>query len=160
MILSKRVFPPKQRALKYSSHASAKALFITDWRAVTSRWWLQRPLSVEVSHRRQYDAFALRSVLNFDCKITSNITSGDWKTTDVLHAACMISVLIFMFCIRLTLRCINLHLPATCSFEVGPCWKHSSEVLVHIDMITSRSCCRCVGFTSMMQISLVPKVLN
>ncbi len=33
------------------------------------------------------------------------------------------------------------------------CWKHSSEFLVHIDMIASRSCCRFVGCTSMMQIS-------
>ncbi len=33
------------------------------------------------------------------------------------------------------------------------CWKHSSEILVHIDMITSRSCCRFVGYTSMMWIS-------
>ncbi len=32
-------------------------------------------------------------------------------------------------------------------------WKHSSEILVHIDMIASRSCCRFVGFTSMMRIS-------
>ncbi len=31
--------------------------------------------------------------------------------------------------------------------------KHSSEVLVHIDMIASRSCCRFVGCTSMMRIS-------
>ncbi len=33
------------------------------------------------------------------------------------------------------------------------CWKHSSEILVHIDMIASRSCSRFVGCTSMMQIS-------
>ncbi len=33
------------------------------------------------------------------------------------------------------------------------CWKHSSEILVHIDMIASCSCCRFVGFTSMMRIS-------
>ncbi len=33
------------------------------------------------------------------------------------------------------------------------CWKHSSEILVHIDMITSCSCCRFVGCTSMMWIS-------
>ena len=33
------------------------------------------------------------------------------------------------------------------------CWKHSSEVLVHIDMTASHSCCRCVGCTSMMPIS-------
>ncbi len=33
------------------------------------------------------------------------------------------------------------------------CWKHSSEILVHIDMIASRSCCRFVGCTSMMRIS-------
>ncbi len=31
--------------------------------------------------------------------------------------------------------------------------KHSSEILVHIDMIASRSCCRFVGCTSMMRIS-------
>ncbi len=29
--------------------------------------------------------------------------------------------------------------------------KHSSEILVHIDMIASRSCCRFVGCTSMMR---------
>ncbi len=33
------------------------------------------------------------------------------------------------------------------------CWKHSSEILVYIDMIASRSCCRFVGCTSMMRIS-------
>ncbi len=33
------------------------------------------------------------------------------------------------------------------------CWKHSSEILVHIDMIASRSCCRFVGCTSMMRFS-------
>ncbi len=33
------------------------------------------------------------------------------------------------------------------------CWKHSSEMLFHIDMIASRSCCRYVGCTSMKQIS-------
>ncbi len=33
------------------------------------------------------------------------------------------------------------------------CWKHSSEILVHIDMIASRSCCKFIGCTSMMQIS-------
>ncbi len=33
------------------------------------------------------------------------------------------------------------------------CWKHSSELLVHIDMIVSHSCCRFVDCTSMMQIS-------
>ncbi len=32
--------------------------------------------------------------------------------------------------------------------------KHSSEILIHIDMIVSRSCCRFVGCTSMMRISL------
>ncbi len=31
--------------------------------------------------------------------------------------------------------------------------KHSSEILVHIDMISSHSCCRFVGCTSMMRIS-------
>ncbi len=36
------------------------------------------------------------------------------------------------------------------------CWKHSSEILVHIDMRASRSCCRFVGYTSMMQISVPP----
>ncbi len=33
------------------------------------------------------------------------------------------------------------------------CWKHSSEILVHIDMIASHSCCRFVVCTSMMWIS-------
>ncbi len=33
------------------------------------------------------------------------------------------------------------------------CWKHSSEMLVHIDMVASRSSCRFVGYTSMMRIS-------
>ncbi len=32
-------------------------------------------------------------------------------------------------------------------------WKHSSEILVHIDMIASHSCCRFVGCRSMMWIS-------
>ncbi len=33
------------------------------------------------------------------------------------------------------------------------CWKHSSEILVHIDMIASHSCCRFVDCSSMMRIS-------
>ncbi len=33
------------------------------------------------------------------------------------------------------------------------CWKHSSEILVHINMIASHSCCRFVGCTSVMRIS-------
>ncbi len=33
------------------------------------------------------------------------------------------------------------------------CWRHSSEILVHIDMIASHSCCRFVVCTSMMWIS-------
>ncbi len=33
------------------------------------------------------------------------------------------------------------------------CWKHFSEMLLHIDMISSRSCCRFVDCTSMMWIS-------
>ncbi len=33
------------------------------------------------------------------------------------------------------------------------CWKHFSEILVHIDTIASHSCCRFVGCTSMMRIS-------
>ncbi len=33
------------------------------------------------------------------------------------------------------------------------CWKRSSDILVHIDMIVSHSCCRFVGCTSMMWIS-------
>ncbi len=33
------------------------------------------------------------------------------------------------------------------------CWKHSSEMLVHIVMIASHSFCRFVGCTSMMRIS-------
>ncbi len=58
----------------------------------------------------------------------------------------------------------------TCWYWVGPrfsfrtvlilrgidstrCWKHSSDVLLHIVMIASHSCCRFVGCTSMMWIS-------
>ncbi len=33
------------------------------------------------------------------------------------------------------------------------CWKHSSDILVHINMIASCSCCRFVGYTSIMRIS-------
>ncbi len=40
-----------------------------------------------------------------------------------------------------------------CGIDSTRCWKHSSEILVHIDMIASRSCCRFVGSTSMMRIS-------
>jgi len=40
-----------------------------------------------------------------------------------------------------------------CGIDSTRCWKHSSEILVHIDMIASRSCCRFVGCTSMMRIS-------
>ncbi len=35
----------------------------------------------------------------------------------------------------------------------GMDWKHSSEILVHIVMIASHSCCRFVSCTSMMRIS-------
>ncbi|XP_078021824.1 uncharacterized protein LOC144461887 [Epinephelus lanceolatus] len=34
------------------------------------------------------------------------------------------------------------------------CWKHSSEMLVHIDMMTSHSCCRFVSCTSMMEVAI------
>ncbi len=37
--------------------------------------------------------------------------------------------------------------------DLTRCWKHSSEILVHIDMIASCSSCRFVGCTSMMWIS-------
>lgn len=30
------------------------------------------------------------------------------------------------------------------------CWRHSSEILVHIGIIVSRNCCKCVSCTSMM----------
>ncbi len=40
-----------------------------------------------------------------------------------------------------------------CGIDSTRFWKHSSEILVHIDMIASRSCCRFVGCTSMMWIS-------
>ncbi len=43
-----------------------------------------------------------------------------------------------------------------CGIDSTMFWKHSSEILVHIDMIASRSCCRFVGCTSMMQISCSP----
>ncbi len=43
------------------------------------------------------------------------------------------------------------------------CRKHSSEILVHSDMVASRSCCRFVGYTFMMRTNLpfhhIPKVL-
>ncbi len=40
-----------------------------------------------------------------------------------------------------------------CGIDLTRCWKHSSEILVHIDIIASRSFCRFVGCTSMMRIS-------
>ncbi len=40
-----------------------------------------------------------------------------------------------------------------CGIDSTRCWKHSSEILVHIDMIASHSCCRFVGCTAMMWIS-------
>ncbi len=40
-----------------------------------------------------------------------------------------------------------------CGIDSTMLWKHSSEILVHIDMITSRSCCRFVGCTSIIRIS-------
>ncbi len=40
-----------------------------------------------------------------------------------------------------------------CGIDSTRCWKHSSEMLVHIDMIASHSCCRFVVCTSMMWIS-------
>ncbi len=46
------------------------------------------------------------------------------------------------------LNCINFH-----GIDSTRCWKHCSEILIHIDLIASRSCCRFVGCTSMMWIS-------
>ncbi len=40
-----------------------------------------------------------------------------------------------------------------CGIDSKRCWKHSSEILVRIVMIISRSCCRFVGCTFMMRIS-------
>ncbi len=40
-----------------------------------------------------------------------------------------------------------------CGIDSTRCWKLSSEILVHIDLIASRSCCRFIGCTSMMWIS-------
>ncbi len=40
-----------------------------------------------------------------------------------------------------------------CGIDSTKCWKQSSEILVHIDMIASCSCYRFVGCTSMMRIS-------
>ncbi len=40
-----------------------------------------------------------------------------------------------------------------CGIDSTRCWKHSSEILVHIDMIASRSCCRFVGCTSLISCS-------
>ncbi len=40
-----------------------------------------------------------------------------------------------------------------CCIDSSRCWKHSSEILVLIDMIASRSYCRFVGCSSMMWIS-------
>ncbi len=40
-----------------------------------------------------------------------------------------------------------------CGIDSTRCWKHSSEILVHIVMIASHSCCRFVVCTSMMRIS-------
>ncbi len=37
-----------------------------------------------------------------------------------------------------------------CGIDSTRCWKYSSEILVHIYMIASHSCCRFVGCTSMM----------
>ncbi len=45
-------------------------------------------------------------------------------------------------------NCLNLR-----GIDSTRCWKHCSEILVHIDMIASHSCCRFVGCTSMMRIS-------
>ncbi len=69
-----------------------------------------------------------------------------------------------------TLTGVATLLGTPCKYRVGPpfafrtalilrdidstrCWKHPLEILVHIDMITSRSCCRFVSCTSMMWIS-------
>ncbi len=40
-----------------------------------------------------------------------------------------------------------------CGIDSTRCWKYSSEILVHIDMIASRCCCIFVGCTSIMRIS-------
>ncbi len=40
-----------------------------------------------------------------------------------------------------------------CGVDSTRCWKHSSDILVHIGMIASHSCCRFVSCTSMMRIS-------
>ncbi len=48
--------------------------------------------------------------------------------------------------------CLQNCLDSSC-IDSTMCWKYSSEILVHIDMILSRSCCRFVGCTSMIWIS-------
>ncbi len=40
-----------------------------------------------------------------------------------------------------------------CGIDSTRCWKHSSDILVHIVMIASHSFCRFVSCTSMMRIS-------
>ncbi len=53
-------------------------------------------------------------------------------------------------CVYIYIYILHIH---TCGIDSTRCWKHSSEILVHIDVIASRSCCRFVGCTSMMWIS-------
>ncbi len=77
-------------------------------------------------------------------KLASFVTSKIHSLATLLGTPCMYRVgPAFAFRTALILHCID-----STRF-----WKHSSEILVHIDMITSRSCCRFVGCTSMMRIS-------
>ncbi len=67
-----------------------------------------------------------------------NPTNGCWKYIYIYIHTYIIYILTYLI----------LH-----SIDSTRCWKHSSEVLLHIDMIALRSCYRFVCCTCMMQIS-------
>ncbi len=86
------------------------------------------------------------------------------------HTYIYIYIYIFFFYIYIYTHLLATLLGTPCQYWVGlafafrtalilrgidstRCCKHSSEILVHIDMIASRSCCRFVSCTSMMWIS-------
>ncbi len=97
--------------------------------------------------------------------------SFDTKSNVPVFTMYLNANILFIFYVRLLHSRSNIHVKQNV-FALSPfsfrtalilrgidstrCWKHSSEILVHIDMIASHSCCRFVGYTSMMWISRSP----
>ncbi len=90
-----------------------------------SIWWLTVSKAADRSSRMRIDDLELAFAIRRASVIESSAVSVEWP-----------------------LLCVILRV-----IDSTRCWKHSSEILVHIDMIASHSCCRFAGCTSMMRIS-------